>query len=395
MSTSVEARTYIEDRAAKEPDVYGEIRDLYEKRLWHQLTLRLVALIEHWQERGFQSDVVLAFYHQFLRDFETRINPVSLTQIVVGISRLVYRQDAKNAIVFLRNTLGEKSHVERNVAARTLYLSELVRLLLRTGDADALEEAGRLRAEAASLVTAAAGTLDPAVCSAYYRAASDYHKVVGSAADFYRHALAFLSCTPTEVLSPAERVEWALDIGMAAILGKDIYNLGEVRQCEVVRALADQPEREWFHRLLAAFENGDISMFEHILAHEVLEPRIQEMLNTNRSLLSQKIRLLRFVRLAAFDAIYGGRIPFAEAAAECQVSIDEVEHMVMKALSEGLVQGSIDQVDQMITISHVQPRTLDRQDVAKMIAYIETWEKRAGEMLHQLQGESQELLSPS
>ncbi|KAF6003955.1 26S proteasome non-ATPase regulatory subunit 13 [Cyanidiococcus yangmingshanensis] len=395
MSAPIDAKTYIEQRAASEPELYAQVSDLYQKRLWHQLTQHIVALIEHWQEGGVQSELALSFYHSFLRDFETRLNPLSLAQIVVGLSRLVYRQDAKNAIVFLRHTLGEKGHIERNVAARTLYTSELVRLLLRTGDAADLEEAGRLQAEAASLVAAAAGALDPAVSSAYYRAASDYYKVMGSAADFYRHALAFLSCTPTEVLSPDERVEWALDIGMAALLGKDIYNLGEVRQCEVIRALADQAETDWFYRLLVAFETGNIEVFERMVAHQVAEPRIQEMLHTNMTMLSQKIRLLRFMRLAAFDATYAGRIPFADAAAECQVALDEVEHMVMKALSEGLVQGSIDQVDQIIIITHVQPRVLDRQDVAKMVGYLESWEKRTDEMLHGLQSESQELLSPT
>jgi 26S proteasome regulatory subunit N9 len=395
MNTAGGAKEYIDQKAVEDPARYGELADLYDKRLWHQLTQCVVALVEHWQETGVQSEEALAFYYRFLRDFETRLNPLSLTQVVIGLSRLVHRQNARNAAAFLRECLGEKAPVEHSVAARTLYLSELIRLLLRTGDDSAVDEAKRLLAEASSLVAATTGTLDPAVSSAYYRAASDYYKAIGSAGEFYHHALAFLSCTPIEVLSEAERVEWALDIGMAALLGKDTYNLGEVLQCDVVRALAEQDERKWFHRLLQAVEIGDIDEFERIMEREVTEPRLQELLRTNRATLSQKIRLLCFTRMASFDAVYAGKIPFSAAAKECRVTLDEVEHMVMKAFSECLVQGSIDQVDGTITVSRVRPRVLDRQDVSKMIEYLKAWEMRTDEMLQSLQTEAQELITPS
>ena len=42
---------------------------------------------------------------------------------------------------------------------------------------------------------------------------------------------------------------------------------------------------------------------------------------------------------------------FAEIAKDVRVSVEEVEHVVMKALSLGLVRGSIDEVDEAVLVS--------------------------------------------
>lgn len=42
----------------------------------------------------------------------------------------------------------------------------------------------------------------------------------------------------------------------------------------------------------------------------------------------------------------------------------QVEMLVMKALSLGLVKGSIDEIDQKVHMTWVQPRVLDLQQVS-------------------------------
>lgn len=44
--------------------------------------------------------------------------------------------------------------------------------------------------------------------------------------------------------------------------------------------------------------------------------------------------------------------------------IIQVEMLVMKALSLGLVKGSIDEIDQKVHMTWVQPRVLDLQQVS-------------------------------
>lgn len=45
----------------------------------------------------------------------------------------------------------------------------------------------------------------------------------------------------------------------------------------------------------------------------------------------------------------------------------------MKALSLKLIRGSIDQVDQLVVVTWVQPRVLDRDQIDGMRKQIEEW----------------------
>lgn len=57
------------------------------------------------------------------------------------------------------------------------------------------------------------------------------------------------------------------------------------------------------------------------------------------------------------------RIGFLEIAERAKLELAKVEFVVMKALSLGLIQGSIDQVNQTVDISWIQPRVLSSEQV--------------------------------
>ena len=50
-------------------------------------------------------------------------------------------------------------------------------------------------------------------------------------------------------------------------------------------------------------------------------------------------------------------------AEETRLALDDVEHLLMKALALKLIRGEIDQVDSIARISWVQPRVLSREQV--------------------------------
>ncbi|KAG1209803.1 hypothetical protein G6F68_021838 [Rhizopus microsporus] len=56
--------------------------------------------------------------------------------------------------------------------------------------------------------------------------------------------------------------------------------------------------------------------------------------------------------------------------------MDEVEHLVMKALSLKLIRGSIDQVDQIAVVTWVQPRVLDKDQIDGMRHKLEEWDNQ-------------------
>lgn len=67
---------------------------------------------------------------------------------------------------------------------------------------------------------------------------------------------------------------------------------------------------------------------------------------------------------------------FSTIAEETRLPVEEVEHLVMKALSLKLIKGSLDQVDQKATISWVQPRVLSRQQIGGLASRLDDWVKK-------------------
>lgn len=58
-------------------------------------------------------------------------------------------------------------------------------------------------------------------------------------------------------------------------------------------------------------------------------------------------------------------LPFKEISEVTGVREDEVELLVMKALAQGLLKGTIDQVNLIAHFTWVQPRVLDKKQVNK------------------------------
>jgi 26S proteasome regulatory subunit N9 len=55
----------------------------------------------------------------------------------------------------------------------------------------------------------------------YYRRKEDHE-------NFYKNSLQFLAYTPSNELTLDEKKEWSTKIGMAVLLGKNIYNITEL-----------------------------------------------------------------------------------------------------------------------------------------------------------------------
>lgn len=69
---------------------------------------------------------------------------------------------------------------------------------------------------------------------------------------------------------------------------------------------------------------------------------------------------------------------FQTIGEETRLPIDEVEHLVMKALSLKLIRGRIDEVEQRANISWVQPRVLSRTQIGGLAGRLERWGSQLG-----------------
>jgi len=136
---------------------------------------------------------------------------------------------------------------------------------------------------------------------------------------------------------------------------------------------------EWIRELLFVFNSGNIGKFEVIATQFGKEP----ILAMNHTFLRQKICLM-----ALIETVFQrkGRpdkerpISFQSIAEDTRLPQDEVEHLVMKALSLKLIRGTLDQVAEQAHIQWVQPRVLGRDQIEQLSVRLHDWTERLGQV---------------
>lgn len=361
---------YITERAAKEQNseasvILNRVKQYHEKKLWHQLTedVKIVMQMPNVTDK-------CGLYTSFVKDFESKLNPVSLVQIVIGAARAELAGSPTDALAFVSHLLdskGKKTVISEDSEAQVLLLSEVACLHLRANDHAKCKS---FIAQARELVDTG-HEMNPLVHSAFYKSAAEYHKVVGTAADFFKNALQFLAYTPVESLEPGLQSQWAFDIGIAALVGVDVYNFGEVLSHSIIQVL-DGSQHDWLLRLLEAFNEGDLKKFDVVCEASSKQMNDQPALVLHEEFLRQKITLLALMQLAS-SCTDNRQLTFKEVETVCRMPPEEVEFLLMRAMSIGLITGIIDNVEEIVVVTRVQPRVMNRASIGKMANRLLTW----------------------
>ena len=344
-----------------------ELEKLYGKKLWHQLTIKLLSFVSRPEARDLRE-----VYHSFIADFEMKLNPFYLVEIVAHIVK--GSPDVDETIAFLTNL---KTKVKANQDASILTSILICRLKLQRRD---LEGVKAILEEVSPLVDAETGVTP--IHGRYFQLSSDFHQLVGNHNEYYRDALRYLGCIKLSDLDPQEHKKMAFALSLAALLGDSVYNFGELLQHPISGSV--QQDFPWLHDLLVAFNSGDLKRFEQLRPQWTTQPDLQRQ----EMQLRKKISLLSLMQLT-FQST-SGVLTFAEIANVAALPIEEVELLVMKALSLGLVKGTIDEVDQKVHLTWVQPRVLDRTQIAHLKSKIDSWCREVRKIEHLLQDKAQD-----
>lgn len=71
-------------------------------------------------------------------------------------------------------------------------------------------------------------------------------------------------------------------------------------------------------------------------------------------------------------------IPFSKIAGVTGLELGYVEMILMRAMSLQLIKGLINQVDQTVTVTWIQPQVLDEQRISATVQKVELWQKGLG-----------------
>ncbi|ULU06065.1 hypothetical protein L5515_014278 [Caenorhabditis briggsae] len=383
----VEAYLTRKQNSAKGPvaDDWKNLNDHYSKKLWHQLTVLTRALVK---KPAFVAGVDMTeFYDNFVSEWELRANPLQLVEICIPISENIAIKDRPKSLEFLAK-IGKVVSKDKVAIAR-LHTGEIASRLVSKDANGQIPDLKEIRAQidfTQKEVDALVGVTE--VHAPFYRVSALYLREIGDFAGYYREALRYLGVEDAKNLSAEEKQVHAVLLGFAALLGENVHNFGELLAHPIIKALEGSRE-QWLVDVLLAFNAGDLPRFFSLENNW----GSWDDMKRKKDFLTAKIRLMAIMELALARPTKARSISFKEIASKCQIPFDEVEFLVMKALSKDLIRGDINQVEQVVYVSWVQPRVLDSSQILAMASRISEWRKDVNLMEGIVSKEAREILT--
>lgn len=339
--------------------LFLDFENLWERKLWHQLTDALVQFFNHAES----APQRLPFYKIFILKFADKINQLKLVDL--ALKAATQCKDDQERLVFLQSVVEKVDNVNSQDAL--VFASvEVARVKLDLNDLDD----ARKDLDTAERILDSFDSVETIVHAAFYDANANYYQRKMDFSNYYRTALLYLACIELESLSAEERRQRAYNLSISALVSTSIYNFGELLLHPILNALAQSKDDAWLRELLFAYNRGDLG------SYDVLSDNISShgLLNEHSSHLQQKIYLTALTEAIFRRPPHDRTMTFSTIAQETKVRPEEVEHLIMKALSLGLLRGSIDQVDEIARITWVQPKVLDMQQIGNMRQRLLDWD---------------------
>lgn len=348
--------------------------DLWERKLWHQLTDALVTYFNH-DESASQR---LPYYRSFILTFADKINQLRLVTLALRAAEQC--KDSQERLTFL-TAVANKVNNPNSQDAYVYATVAVARVKLELKD----QEGARKDLEKSEKVLDGFDSVETIVHAAFYRINAEYYQSKHEFAAYYRNALLYLACIDLKDLTPAECKSRAYDLSLAALVSDTIYNFGELLLHPILNALVE--DEAWLRDLLFAFNRGDLAAYDVLAGHISSNPLLEQ----HKDGLRQKIYLAALTEAVFRRPPHDRAMSFATISEETKVRPDEIEHLIMKALSLGLLRGSIDQVDEIARINWVQPKVLDMKQIENMQTRLQDWDSSVNSLGNWIESKGQDV----
>ncbi|CAK9173468.1 unnamed protein product [Ilex paraguariensis] len=394
------------------------------------------------------GDALIQLYHNFITDFETKINLLKLAHFAVIVSRQYSEKEA--AISYLEGVIEKlRATKETRIEEPILYTKMQIAILkLEQGDQ---KECKKLLEDGKSALDSMTD-IDPSVYASYYWASSQYQKSRQEFAEFYKSALLYLAYTSVESLSDSFKLvsimvvvvvslnvnkstsisttlgkrrrkdnspckacltlgfdvfcvdhestldakgngkDLAFDLSLSALLGENIYNFGELLAHPIIKSLLGT-KVEWLYYILEAFNSGDLVRYQELCHVHRAALSAQPALMQNEKKLLEKINILCLMEIIFSRPSEDRTIPLGIIAECTKLTVEDVEYLLMKSLSVHLIEGTIDQVEGTVHVSWVQPRVLGIPQIKSLCDRLDNWTEKVHTALLSVEAETPDLVA--
>ncbi|CAO1632193.1 unnamed protein product [Sympodiomycopsis kandeliae] len=343
--------------------LFQEMSTLYSKKLYYQLLLSVEKFFAHPDSARQGSTFRYDLYQSFVNSWKTKVADLSSVQLAVAAAKQLSEPD--QALSFL---VAQANEIEKDTPPHLLCSIEATHYKLLLGDLDSVKK----DVDQGNKILNTYDAVETVVSAAFYRTAAEYYKAKALYQQYYTSSLLYLACLPhsgtEDDLTSDEKVERAHDLAIAAILGQNIWNFGELLLHPLLPCLNSTPDA-YLLPLLSSFSSGSLPLFDSLLPSINSHP----LLHSSMPFLRQKICLMALVESVSKREARQRSLSFQTIASETKLPVDEVEHLCMKALSLGLIKGNLDQAAQVAHISWVQPRVLEMEQLKALRGKLANW----------------------
>lgn len=349
-----------------------QIQGLAKKMLWHDITVALESLVANnywWSQQG-----LVGLYKNFISFIHGNMSHVAAARLAVRAAvELTDHKQAIEFVNFVHDSLRDASGSEQSLV---MLLSTACRYQLLAGQ---LSE-GRSQLEAIDVRYAQLHSPSPAVSCEYYRCHALVHKKMDHSREFYEATMHYLLYTNLATMSYPEQQELAVDAGLASLIGRNCYSFGDLLQHPIMQSLTSSPQA-WLPELMRAVNRGQVEGMKALWKkHEQGIGRIPQLKDSYANLL-MKVSTIALLELALDRRVQGPYLSFTDIQEATKCALEEVDCLIMRALSLQLIKGKIDDIKQQFYVSWIAPRALDADVVNRMKEQVDVWTKNVHDTL--------------
>jgi 26S proteasome regulatory subunit N9 len=126
-------------------------------------------------------------------------------------------------------------------------------------------------------------------------------------------------------------------------------------------------------KLLECGSKGDVIGFQSVAESHAGSIAQQPSLVSRAEAVKEKITLLALVNMVFERPSLERTLQFEDIADRVGVPLDQVEWVIMRALSLKLIKGTMDQVEQTVDVTWVMPRVLNGKQMEELAVRFGEW----------------------
>lgn len=329
-----------------------EIKNLYETKHWFQLGLNVINLLN---QPGIVGEKI-EFYKKFIKYFAGSLDPLHHVQIIHLVCQDFSSPQA--AIDFIQESM--EQFKDSKDAQDWLGLQIVAQHVINGDFETAFNQVCKIEKSVTEFSPMMVRTL-------LYRVEASLDKARGDNDSFYEHGLLYLS-----TLKKYDDVVLAYDLCAAALVSKNVCSFGELASHPIIQILKDS-ENKWIYDLINLLDNGTPEIFDEFNNKflPIIESKPQFINHTET--IKFKVTLSILLQLI-FSRPFESRVfTFDEIYRVCQIPKNQVEIVVLKALSSQIIKGFIDEVDERIVVTWCKPKALSTLRLQHLKDQIDRW----------------------